>query len=140
MLRKVVAYYTKKLKNIQNEFLVMIWNCYHFLKHNIEVTKYLHTFKFSYLFKNDKQKNRSCIGTIVNIFYKNLQNISLKNSFVWKHCFWIKKTCHYEKMHSPKPHYPITRAPKTTHVYNYCATIPLDKWRINKQLITSKIS
>jgi hypothetical protein len=45
-------------------FLVMIWNYYHFKKHNIEVTKYLHTFKFSYLFKNDKQKKCHVLGQL----------------------------------------------------------------------------
>jgi hypothetical protein len=78
--------------------------------------------------------------TIINILCKKIQNISLKNSFVWKKLFLDKKTCHYEKLHPPKPHYPITRTPKTTHVYNYCATISLDIWKINKQLATSKIS
>jgi type IV secretory pathway VirB6-like protein len=64
MLGKVVAYYTKFLKNIKNEFLVMIWNYYHFLKHSIKVTKYLHTFKFSYLFKMINKKTCHVLGQL----------------------------------------------------------------------------
>jgi hypothetical protein len=41
----------------------MIWNCYHFYKQNIEFTRDQDIFKNSYLFKNDKQKNMSSIGT-----------------------------------------------------------------------------
>jgi hypothetical protein len=35
MLKKIVAYYTRKHKNKKNQFLIMIWNCYHiyFLKY-----------------------------------------------------------------------------------------------------------
>jgi hypothetical protein len=32
VLRKVVAYYKIKHKNVKNEFLVVIWNCYHIYK------------------------------------------------------------------------------------------------------------
>ncbi len=52
VLRKIVVCYTRRHKKFQNHFLVMIWNCYHFKKWNIEFTRNCHIFKKSYLFKN----------------------------------------------------------------------------------------
>ncbi len=53
-----------------------------FLKSNIKSLKNLHILKYSYLLKIDKQKDVSCIGRTINIFYNNLQKHSLKYSFV----------------------------------------------------------
>jgi len=36
VLKKVVAYYKKKHKNVKNDFMVMIWNCYDFYEQNTE--------------------------------------------------------------------------------------------------------
>jgi hypothetical protein len=58
--KKIIACYKRKHKNVQNKLLVTIWNCYPFYKQNIEFTRNHDTFKNSYLFKNDKQKNMSC--------------------------------------------------------------------------------
>jgi hypothetical protein len=37
VLRKVVVYYTRKHKFFKNQFLVMIWNCYHFKRWNTKL-------------------------------------------------------------------------------------------------------
>jgi len=71
MLRKVVAYNKREHENVKNEHLVMIWNCYHFYKHNIKFTRNYNTFKNSYLFKNDEQK-LSCNRTTTSIYYNKL--------------------------------------------------------------------
>jgi hypothetical protein len=52
VLKKVLLYYIRRHKKFQNHFLVMIWNCYHLKKWNIEFTRNCHIFKNSYLFKN----------------------------------------------------------------------------------------
>jgi hypothetical protein len=39
VLRKVVAYYKRKHINANNEFLVMILNCYHFYKQNTNLQR-----------------------------------------------------------------------------------------------------
>jgi hypothetical protein len=39
----------------------------------IEFTKNHDTFKFSYLLKNDEEKNISCIWTTISIYYNKLQ-------------------------------------------------------------------
>ncbi len=49
VLRKVVTYYKRKHTNVKNEILVMILNCYHLFKHNIEFINNQDTFQFSYL-------------------------------------------------------------------------------------------
>jgi hypothetical protein len=90
VLGKVVAYYIKKHKNLKNQFLVMIWNFYHFKRQNFEFTKNQHNFKILYLFKNYKLKSMSCIWTIISIYCNNLQKQLLKNSFVWKSYFGRK--------------------------------------------------
>jgi hypothetical protein len=68
----------------------MIWNYYHFLRQNIEFTKNEDTFKNSYLFKNNEEKNMSCIWTTINIYYNNLKKKMFQNSFIWKSSFWQK--------------------------------------------------
>jgi hypothetical protein len=77
----------KKHKNAKNEFLVVIWILK--MKHWI-YNELAHTFKFSYLFKNDEQKNMSCTRTSIIICYKNCKNNYLKNSLVWKNDFLAK--------------------------------------------------
>jgi hypothetical protein len=50
-----------------------IWLWFEFLKVEHWIYKELvHTFKNSYLFKNDKQKNMSCIKKIISIYYKKI--------------------------------------------------------------------
>jgi hypothetical protein len=65
----------------------MIWNCYHFYKHNTKLTKNQNIFKNSNLFKNDKQKNILCTMTTISIYYNKLQKQLLQNSFIWKKKF-----------------------------------------------------
>ncbi len=55
-LRKVVAYYKRKRKNVKKWNLVMIWNSYHFYKYTIKFTRNNDTFKNSFLFENDKKE------------------------------------------------------------------------------------
>ncbi len=54
MHKKIVTYYTRKPKNVKNEFFITILDFLSFSKTQIITTRYPHTFKFSYLFKNDK--------------------------------------------------------------------------------------
>jgi len=51
-----------------------------------------HTFKNSYLFKNDKQKNMSCTRTTISVYYNKVQKQLFKNSLVW-FIFFLAKTC-----------------------------------------------
>jgi hypothetical protein len=53
VFKKVVVYYTRKQKNVENDFLVMIWNSYHLKKCNTKSTRNLYTLRKLYLFKND---------------------------------------------------------------------------------------
>jgi len=57
--------------------MVVIWNYYHFKKWNTAFTRNQDTFKFSYLFKNDKQKNMSWTWTTIYIYYNKFEK---KNS------------------------------------------------------------
>jgi hypothetical protein len=59
---------------------------YYFYKQNTKFTRNQDTFK------NDKQKNMSCIGTTRSMYYKKLQKKLFQNSFVWKKNLG-KKTC-----------------------------------------------
>jgi len=64
----------------------------HFYKQNIEFTRNQDTFKNSHLFKNDKQKNMSCIGTTISIYHNKLQeNCSKIHSYEKKK--FGKRTC-----------------------------------------------
>jgi hypothetical protein len=98
---KSVVYYTKKFENYTKWIFNHNLKLLSFYKHNIELTKYLHTFKNSYIFKNDKQKSMSCIGTIIKIFYKICKIFHEKIHLYEKKLFLDKKTCHYEKLHPP---------------------------------------
>jgi hypothetical protein len=98
VLRKIVAYYKNKTENVKNEFLVMIWNCYHFYKQNIEFTRNQVTFKNSHLFKNDKQKNMSHIGTTISIYHNKLQKNCSKIHSYEKDFFWEKDMQSFSKV------------------------------------------
>jgi hypothetical protein len=63
--------YNKTLKNAKK--IIMIWSCYHFYKQNTKFIRNQNTLKNSYLLKNDKQKNMSCIETTISIYYNKLQ-------------------------------------------------------------------
>ncbi len=80
LLRKVVAYYKRKHKNVKNDFLIIVGNFYYFYKQNTKFTRNWDTFKTS--LKNDKQKNMPCIGTTISIYYNKLQIKLFQNSFV----------------------------------------------------------
>ncbi len=55
--KKFVAYCERKHKNVKNEFLVMILNCYHFYKNNTEFKMNEDTFKNSYILKSGGKKH-----------------------------------------------------------------------------------
>jgi hypothetical protein len=57
VLRKVVAYYKRKHKNVENELLVMIGKFYQFYNENTKFTRNQNTFKISYLFKMINKKH-----------------------------------------------------------------------------------
>jgi hypothetical protein len=75
VLRKFVAYCKRKCKKKLNQFLVMIWNCFHLNNQKIEFTKIKAHFQKSYLLKN-YVIFFSCTWTIISIYYNNLQKNS----------------------------------------------------------------
>jgi hypothetical protein len=87
VLKNVVVYYTRK-KNVKNEWLVMIWNLYHFKRCNIKSIKSSYFQKIIFIKKYFK---KSCIGTTINIYHNNVQKKLFKNSFIWKSYFWVKR-------------------------------------------------
>jgi hypothetical protein len=72
--------------------MVVIWNYYHFKKWNTEFTRNQDTFKFSYLFKNDKQKNMSWTWTTIYIYYNKFEKKKFKFICMEK-LFLGKQTC-----------------------------------------------
>ncbi len=68
----------------------MIWNCDNFSKWNTKSYK-ICTFSRIHIYtKLIAKKKKKHIGAHINKINKKFQNISLENSFLWKHDFWQK--------------------------------------------------
>jgi len=78
VLRKVATYYKKKFENIKNEFLVMIWNFYHFYKQNTKFPRNQDTF-WEFIFTQKWKKKKKNFMYLKN--YKNLLKKNIKKIF-----------------------------------------------------------
>jgi hypothetical protein len=84
--RRIVVYYTRKHKNLKNQMLVMIWNCYHLKRWNTKFTRNQFIFKNSYLFKKKCHLPKQLYAFFITIW-----NIYIQKFIRMKFVFWQKE-------------------------------------------------
>jgi hypothetical protein len=74
----MIIYYTKKPKNVENEFVVIIWNYYHFKKNITQNLQGIYTLPKIHIYFKIVKKWMLCIGTHISIFITNCKRFCSK--------------------------------------------------------------